>query len=60
MFNMDWQHLEFDIPPLADRTWYRVIDTASPQDIVSKGEEIKVTGSTYQVNNRSVVVLISR
>jgi isoamylase len=60
MLNMDWQHLEFDIPPLADRTWYRVIDTASPQDVTRRGDEIKVTESTYQVNNRSVVVLISR
>ncbi|MBV9616456.1 MAG: glycogen debranching protein GlgX [Ktedonobacteraceae bacterium] len=60
MLNMDWQNLEFDIPPLVERKWYRVVDTASPQDIVSRGEEIVITGSTYQVNNRSVVILISR
>ncbi len=63
MLNMDWQRLEFDIPPLVDRKWYRVIDTAlpSPQDIAKRGEKIEeIAGSTYLVNNRSVVVLISR
>ncbi len=62
MLNMDWQHLEFDIPSLVDRKWYRVVDTSlpSPQDIARTGEEIEIAGSTYQVNNRSVVVLISR
>jgi isoamylase len=62
MLNMDWQHLEFDLPPLVDRKWYRAIDTSlsSPQDIACAGEEIEVLGQSYQVTNRSVVVFISR
>jgi glycogen operon protein len=38
------------------------VDTAlpSPQDIVEPGKEAKISGSTYLVTGRSVVVLISK
>ncbi len=34
-FNMEADDLDFDIPPLTDRKWYKVVDTAqpSPHDI---------------------------
>jgi isoamylase len=66
MLNMDWHDLDFDVPPLDNRRWYRVVDTAldTPHDIVDlplePGEENRLTASTYHVKNRSVVVLISR
>jgi isoamylase len=66
MLNMEWEDLDFDVPPLADRKWYRVVDTAasSPHDIAENlaepGEETVVSGNVCHVKNRSVVVLISR
>jgi glycogen operon protein len=62
MMNMDWQDLDFDLPPVKKRRWYRTIDTAvaPPNDIADPGEEQLITGRTYRVQNRSVVVLISR
>jgi glycogen operon protein len=62
MLNMDWQTLDFELPAVEGRHWYRVIDTsaASPADIASPGHEERVTGSTYRVHDRSVAVLISK
>jgi isoamylase len=66
MLNMEWEDLDFEVPPLADRKWYRVVDTAesSPHDIAENlaepGEETVVSGNLCHVRNRSVVVLISR
>ena len=62
MLNMYWESLEFELPPLEEREWYRVIDTAqpSPRDILKQGAEIKLTNNTYQVKERSIVVLISQ
>ena len=62
MLNMYWEDLEFELPTLNERRWYRAIATAeaSPNDIVKRGEEAKVDGNVYTVKNRSIVVLISR
>jgi glycogen operon protein len=66
ILNMEWEDLDFDVPPLAGRKWYRVVDTAesSPHDIAENlaepGEESVVSGNVCHVKNRSVVVLISR
>lgn len=62
MLNMYWEDLVFEIQTLPDRTWYKAIDTAepSPRDIVKMGQEILVPGNTCLVQNRSIVVLISR
>ena len=62
MINMDWQDLDFDVPPLATRRWFRAIDTArpSPADITARGEEEPFDGVTCRVRDRSIVVLISR
>ena len=62
MFSMEWEDLDFDLPPVAGRQWYRVVDTAlpSPDDIMKPGEAILVSGNVYRVQKHSVVVLISR
>jgi len=61
MLNMEWEDLDFDIPSLRDRKWYKVVDTAqsSPHDIAESGEEPVVSGNVCNVKNRSIVVLIS-
>jgi glycogen operon protein len=62
MLNMYWEELEFAIPPLADRAWHRVVDTArpSPADIVIPCEEPRITDDGYRTGPRSVVLLISK
>ena len=62
MMNMDWQDLEFDVPAVPGRRWYRAVDTgaAAPNDIFSKGHETLWEKETYPVKNRSIVVLISK
>ncbi len=66
MLNMDWNDLDFDLPPLLDRQWYKVVDTfeSSPKDVAENladpGTESIVPGPTCHVRNRSIVVLISK
>jgi isoamylase len=66
MLNMEWEDLDFDVPPLAERKWYKVVDTfqSSPNDIAENiaelGEAAVVSENVCHVKNRSVVVLISR
>ncbi len=63
---MDWQDLDFDIPPVPGRRWYRVVDTSlpSPNDIAENladpGENAAISGPVYHATGRSVVVFISR
>ena len=62
MLNMDGAALAFELPIVPGRRWYRALDTslASPDDIAEDGAETAVDGSTYIVNDHSVVVLISK
>jgi glycogen operon protein len=62
MLNMDGSPLPFELPVVPGRKWYRALDTslASPDDIAEEGREVAVDGSTYIVNDHSVVVLISK
>ena len=64
MMNMYWEPLEFEIPELKciGRSWYRAVDTflPSPQEIAGDGDETQVSGNSYIVQSRSVVVLISK
>ncbi len=62
MMNMYYEPLEFEIPSLKARKWYRVIDTflPAPQDIVEAGTEVRINGNNYVVSDRSVVVLVSK
>lgn len=62
MLNMEWEDLDFDVPQLAERRWYKIIDTTlpSPYDIVEPEEATEVSGNLCRVGNRGIVVLISR
>jgi glycogen operon protein len=62
MMNMYWDKLEFEVPPVRGREWFVAVDTAepSPHDIAEPGKEPQFSGTTYPVQGRSVVVLISR
>jgi isoamylase len=64
MLNAYWEPLEFELPPLNDGAaakWCRWIDTGleSPHDIVPWRSAVPVAGSAYQVQPRSVVVLMA-
>ncbi len=65
MINAYWEPLKFELPPLPPgppQEWYCWLDTAlpPPNDIVPWPEAAKVSGSTYLVQARAVVGLISR
>ena len=62
MLNMEKRDLDFEIPPLQQKTWFRVIDTAlpSPRDITEPAHAVMVPGKVSPVGQHSVVVLISR
>lgn len=62
MINLYWENLEFELPNIRGYRWYRSVDTAlpSPQDIVELGQEVLVSGDTYLVTARSIVILDSR
>jgi len=58
-----WEPLEFELPPVVDvrRPWRRWIDTflESPHDVVEWGQAPAVTGHSYRVGPRSVVILVA-
>jgi isoamylase len=62
ILNMYWEPLEFELPTVAGRQWHRVVDTslASPQDVADPGQEPQIDGAKYRVNDRSVVILVSK
>ncbi len=62
MMNMDWDDIDFEVPAVPGRRWYRAIDTGAepPADIFAKGHEPVFDGETCRVRNRSIVVLISK
>jgi len=62
VLNMEWQDLDFDLPPVEGRRWHRLVDTAlpSPDDIVNPEESIVISGNVYRAQKHSVVVLVSR
>ncbi|MFO0824101.1 MAG: hypothetical protein U0792_13475, partial [Gemmataceae bacterium] len=59
MMNAFWEPLEFELPP--GFAWQRWIDTfrPSPDDIVELQTMVPVSGNTYHVGPRSVVVLVA-
>jgi isoamylase len=62
MLNMYWENLTFEIPFVEGREWHKVVDTSqpSPLDIVEPGASTMVSGNVCLVQNRSVIVLISK
>ena len=61
-FGAEFQDLDFEVPSVVGRHWYRAIDTAaaSPADFPEPGAEEKLQGDKVRVRDRSIVVLISR
>jgi glycogen operon protein len=61
MLNMHWDALDFAVPVVPGRGWYRVVDTArpSPEDIVETARQVPIEGDHVRVEGRSVVVLLS-
>jgi isoamylase len=64
MINAYWEPLEFELLPLPQgqpQGWHCWLDTAlpPPHDIVPWSEAIQVSGSTYLVQARAVVGLVS-
>jgi isoamylase len=62
ILNMFWLGLDFELPPLEGRRWFKAIDTAapSPGDIFSPGSEPSVDSDTCHAYGHSVVVLLSK
>ena len=62
MLNMYWENLEFELPALESRNWYKVIDTAepSPMDVMELGKENIILDNVCLVKGRSIVILISK
>jgi glycogen operon protein len=61
MLNAFWKPLEFELPQLAAGAWHRWIDTSleSPDDIAVWAQAPPICGKSYQVADRSVVMLYS-
>ena len=62
MLNMYWDSLDFELPAVPGRRWFRAVDTAQapPGDIADPGAEPEVDEGAYTVQGRSVVALINR
>jgi glycogen operon protein len=62
MLNMYWESVDFDLPIVPGRSWFRALDTAQPppDDIAGPGAEAPVAGTTYKLQGRSVAALINR
>ena len=62
MINMHAKAIPMQLPRLANRGWWRAVDTARlpPDDITAPSEQVRVTDEHYTVAGRSVVVLEAR
>jgi glycogen operon protein len=62
VFNMYWDALDFEVPAVSGRKWYRFVDTArpSPEDVVEAAHQVPIEGNTVRVEGRSVQVFLSR
>ncbi|MBE3559027.1 MAG: glycogen debranching protein GlgX [Ktedonobacteraceae bacterium] len=66
ILNMDERDLDFDLPSVDGRSWYRVIDTSQPsphdiaENLITPGEERRVSETICHAGSHSVVVFISR
>ncbi len=62
MMNMYWERLEFEVPEIPGRRWYKAVDTAAqpPLDIFEEGSEPEFPGTLCKLESRSIVVLLAR
>jgi glycogen operon protein len=61
VLNTYWDALDFEVPIVPGRRWYRFVDTArpSPEDIVEDGRRVPIKGDRVRVEGRSVLLLLS-
>lgn len=61
MMNMYWEPLQFAVPAVKGRRWFRFADTAlpSPQDVAQTDHATAYSEYTYRVGDRSIVILVS-
>ena len=55
--------LEFELPQIGEREWFRLVDTAqaSPQDVAEEGQEFPLLSQeSYLVKGRSVAVFVAK
>ena len=60
MMNMEGQDLNFDLPAVPGRTWYRALDTTQPSPDDFPDNPVAVDGTVYNVKSHGVVVLVSK
>lgn len=62
IINMEHQGLDFELPGLSNRRWFRFADTFLnyPDDISELGSESAVDSAQYYVGTYSVAILISK
>jgi glycogen operon protein len=60
MMNMFWEPLDFEVPDVPRRRWYKAIDTfaPSPHDIADRPSGAPFAGPRCTVQGRSIVVLV--
>ncbi len=61
--NEHYGELEFELPQIGEREWFRVVDTAqsSPNDIAEDGQEFPLLSQeSYLVKARSVVMFVGK
>jgi glycogen operon protein len=61
VLNMYWDALDFELPTVTGRRWFRFVDTArpSPDDIAEAAFQTPVEADQVRVEGRSVLVLLS-
>ena len=61
--NSHYGDLEFELPQIGQREWFRLVDTAltSPQDIAEDGLEFPLLSQeSYLVRARSVAIFVGK
>jgi glycogen operon protein len=58
---MYWDALDFEMPIVPGRRWWRLVDTArpSPEDIVEDVRQAPLEKVRVRVEGRSVLILLS-
>jgi len=59
-FNSHFEALDFELPKLKDKKWYRVVDTHMNHGHDFSDIPVEVHGKKYRVMDRSAIVLISK
>jgi len=58
-----WEDRTFELPDIAKRKWFRLVDTAlpSPQDIAEPGKEYRLSSQdSYPMKSRSAAIFVAK